>query len=91
MALPAYDALRDEIVTFDAERLGLEFAMPMLFLQGEQDLCTVTAEVRAYADKVRAPAKAFVGIEGGGHSPWMMREPFLKALVTHLLPILTLP
>jgi pimeloyl-ACP methyl ester carboxylesterase len=88
LAISAYDALRGEIVTFDAERLGLDFQVPMLFLQGEQDLCTVTSEVRAYAEKVRAPAKAFVTMEGGGHSPWMMREAFLQALATHLYPML---
>jgi pimeloyl-ACP methyl ester carboxylesterase len=91
VATAAYDALRNEIVTFDAERLGLDFEMPMLFIQGEQDLLTVGMEVRAYADKIRAPAKAYVPLEGGGHSPWMMRDAFLQALVTHLLPILALP
>jgi pimeloyl-ACP methyl ester carboxylesterase len=91
VGMAAYDALRAEIVTFDAERLGLDFEMPMLFLQGEQDLLTVSAEVRAYADKIRAPAKAYVPLEGGGHSTWMMRDAFLQALVTHLLPILALP
>ena len=88
VGMAAYDALRDEIVAFDAERLSLDFEMPMLFLQCEQDLLTVTAEVRAYADKIRAPAKAFVPLEGGGHSPWMMRDSFLQALVTHLYPML---
>ena len=88
VAVAAYDLLRAALVTFDAERLGLDFQIPMLFLQGEEDLCTVTSEVRAYVEKISAPHKAFVPIEGGGHSPWMMRDRYLQALHAHLYPLL---
>jgi pimeloyl-ACP methyl ester carboxylesterase len=91
VAMAAYAKLRAEIVSFEADRLGHDFAVPMLFLQGEQDLLTVSSEVRSYADKVRAPHKAYVAIEGGGHSCWMMRDVFLNQLVAHLYPILKGP
>jgi len=87
VAMAAYDALRSEIVSFDAEHLGLDFAVPMLFLQGEQDACTVSSEVRRYASVIRAPRKAFVPIEGAGHSPWMMRDQFLALLSAHVRPV----
>jgi pimeloyl-ACP methyl ester carboxylesterase len=88
VATQAYDALRSEIVSFDAERLGLSFKVPMIFLQGEEDACTVTSEVEAYAAKISAPHKAFVRIKDGGHSPWVMRDTYLAALQTHLRPLL---
>jgi pimeloyl-ACP methyl ester carboxylesterase len=84
VATAAYDQLRPEIVNFDADRLGLDFGVPMLFLQGEDDLCTVSSEVRSYANRIRAPYKTYVSLEGGGHSPWMMRNRFLQALRAHL-------
>ena len=86
VAMAAYDALRSEIVGFDADALGLEFGAPMFFLQGELDACTVTSEVQTYAARIRAPRKAFVMIEGGGHSPWMMRDQYLALLCSHVRP-----
>jgi pimeloyl-ACP methyl ester carboxylesterase len=80
--------LRPEIVGFDADALGLDFAMPMIFLQGELDACTVSSEVEAYAARIRAPQVRFVSIPEGGHSPWVMRERFLDALVTYVRPTL---
>ncbi len=86
VATAAYGRLRSEITSFDADRLGLDFAIPMLFLQGEHDLCTVSSEIHSYVDRMRAPRKAFVPIKGAGHSPWMMRDEFLRALVSEVYP-----
>ena len=88
VATAAYDKVRAEIVSFEADRLGPDFGVPMLFLQGEHDLLTVSSEVRAYVDRIHAPQKAYVPIEGGGHSVWMMRDRLLQALVSHLYPML---
>jgi pimeloyl-ACP methyl ester carboxylesterase len=79
-AFEAYIALRYDIQTFDAERLGLDFQVPMFFLQGERDLYTVTSEVQDYAAKIQAPTKAFLTIAGGGHSPWLITQSFREAL-----------
>ncbi|HEY0784176.1 MAG TPA: hypothetical protein VGE98_17085, partial [Thermoanaerobaculia bacterium] len=49
LAMAAYIQLRDELAAFDAYRLGLDFAVPMLFLQGELDVYTATSEVVDYA------------------------------------------
>ncbi len=87
LATQTYDRLRDEIVAFDARRLGLEFEVPMVFLQGDQDAFTVTSEVQAYAAEITAPSVAFDLIPGGGHSAVFMREPFLERLRRHVLPL----
>lgn len=87
-AQAAYDALRTEIVSFDAERLELDFPLPMIFLQGELDTFTVSAEVERYASRVRAPHKRYVPIAGAGHSPWIMRDRYLDLLQEHARPIL---
>ena len=83
-ATAAYDALRTEIMEFDAHSLGLEFAVPMFFLQGELDVYTVTSEVWLYAEEIQAPQKEFDLIEGGGHSVFLMRDAFLAALNFHV-------
>jgi pimeloyl-ACP methyl ester carboxylesterase len=88
VAMAAYDRLRPEIVAFDADRLGVDFGVPMLFLQGENDVFTVSSEVRSYVDRIRAPYKAYASVERGGHTSWLMRDRFLQMLVAHLRPIL---
>jgi pimeloyl-ACP methyl ester carboxylesterase len=97
MALPdprsrgmaAYEAVRDELMAFDARRLGLAFQVPLVFLQGDLDLYSVTSEVETYAREVRAPAVRVKLIEGGGHSALLMREAFLAALVSEVRPLAT--
>jgi len=86
-AMAAYTALRDELTAFDARRLGLKYFVPMLFLQGELDAFTVTAEVRVFADEVEAPRKVFALLEGAGHSAFLMRDEFLASLKRHLQSI----
>jgi pimeloyl-ACP methyl ester carboxylesterase len=87
LAMAAYRALRDELVAFDACRLGSKYFVPMLFLQGELDVFTVTSEVRVFADEIEAPRKVFALIEGAGHSAFLMRDEFLASLNRYLRPI----
>lgn len=89
VATAAYDALRQEIVSFDAERLGKSFRVPIIFLQGEDDAVTATSEIEAYASRICAPAKVLARMQGAGHSPWVMRDRYLQALKEHVLPLLT--
>ena len=86
-ATVAYDALRAEIVTFDARKLGLEFGVPMFFLQGELDAFTVTSEVEAYAESIVAPHKRFVLMKGAGHAAFAMRDELLRLLDEHVRPL----
>lgn len=90
-ATAAYDVLRAALVTFDARRLGADFAVPMFFVQGAEDSMTVTSEVRAYVSELRAPHKELVLMDGGGHSSVFMRDAFLDALNRHVRPVLNAP
>jgi pimeloyl-ACP methyl ester carboxylesterase len=87
-ATAAYDAVREPLITFDARRLGLDFEVPMFFLQGTEDLMTVSSDVREYVNDLRAPHKELVFIEGGGHSAVFLRDAFLNALNRHVRPAL---
>jgi pimeloyl-ACP methyl ester carboxylesterase len=87
-ATAAYEALRADFVTFNARRLGLDFGVPMFFLQGDQDSMTVNADVQDYVSELRAPKKALVLVEGGGHSSVFMCDAFLGLLNRHVRPAL---
>lgn len=87
-ATAAYEAIRSELVTFDARRLGQDFDVPMFFFQGAHDLLTVTSAVRHYAAELRAPAKELVIIQDGGHSPVFLADAFLALLNQHVRPAL---
>jgi pimeloyl-ACP methyl ester carboxylesterase len=64
------------------KELGLEFGIPVYFIQGAEDFTTPTELARQYLDSIKAPRKAFVAIEGGGHfAVFMKSEAFLKELV----------
>ena len=79
-ALEVYRELRHEMVAFDARVIGVDFSIPMFFIQGEHDAYTATSEVQAYCDELRAPAKQVVVVKGGGHSTVFLRDAFLAAL-----------
>ena len=88
-ALAAYAALRAEIVSFDARELGPRFRTPLIFIQGDEDIYSVTSEVEDYAAEIEAPSKALRLIEGGGHSAWFLRDAFLAAMREELALITT--
>jgi pimeloyl-ACP methyl ester carboxylesterase len=89
-ATAAYDALRGEIVRFDARRLPRRFDVPMFFFQGADDTFTMTADVQRYAAEIDAPHVEFAQIEGGGHSAVFLRREFLALLVARVRPTLPL-
>jgi pimeloyl-ACP methyl ester carboxylesterase len=80
----AYSALRPEIVTFDARRLGREFAVPMFFLQGADDVFTVSSEVQAYAAELAAPHVEYLPIAAAGHAALLLRDELLTLLREHV-------
>jgi pimeloyl-ACP methyl ester carboxylesterase len=84
----SYDALRPDIVSFDARRLGSQFAVPMFFLQGADDVFTVSSEVEAYAGELTAPHVQYVPIAGAGHAAMMLRHDLLALLQRHVRPVL---
>ncbi|MGH6966036.1 MAG: serine aminopeptidase domain-containing protein [Phenylobacterium sp.] len=85
--LAAFTALKPELAAFDAEALGLAFAVPMVFLQGAQDAHTPAVEVEAYAAKLRAPSVRYERVDEGGHMALFLRERMAGLLETHVRPL----
>lgn len=52
----------------DFNREGLDFKIPVFFVQGEQDILTPKELSRAYFDKLSAPEKEYFLINDAGHN-----------------------
>lgn len=72
----------------EATALAGDFAVPVFVIQGAEDFTTPTSLARSFVDSIRAPAKAFVPIEGGGHfAVFMKSSAFLDQLVSRVRPL----
>jgi len=70
------------------KELGLEFSIPMFFIQGAEDFTTPTVLARNYLDSIKAPRKEFVAINGAGHfAVFMHADQFLQVLVKLVGPL----
>jgi pimeloyl-ACP methyl ester carboxylesterase len=70
------------------KELGLEFSIPMFVIQGAEDFTTPTALARTYLESIKAPHKAFVTINGGGHfAVFMHSDQFLQELMKLVGPL----
>jgi pimeloyl-ACP methyl ester carboxylesterase len=82
------DRLVPETSALTAKTLGGEFAVPVFVIQGAEDFTTPTSLARSFVDSIRAPAKAFVSIDGGGHfAVFMKSSAFLDQLEARVLPL----
>jgi pimeloyl-ACP methyl ester carboxylesterase len=73
------------------QALGGAFALPVFVIQGAEDFTTPTSLARSFLNSLRAPRKAFVAVEGGGHfAVFMKPDVFLKELVARVLPLTTI-
>jgi pimeloyl-ACP methyl ester carboxylesterase len=74
-------ALYDAIASTDLSRLGFDFEVPIYVIQGASDNIALASLAEAYFNRVRAPRKAFVTIEGGGHFTFLsMPDRFFEEL-----------
>ena len=55
--------------SIDLRRLGLRFEIPVVLIQGSEDLVTVPEVARRYFDAISAPSKDFVLLPRTGHDP----------------------
>jgi pimeloyl-ACP methyl ester carboxylesterase len=69
-----------------ANALTGRFALPVFVIQGSEDFTTPTSLAREFVDKVDAPRKAFVTIEGGHFAVFMKGSQFVKELSAILQP-----
>lgn len=53
----------------DLPALGAKYRLPMLFVQGEDDLLTRPSVTRAFVDSLKAPRKKLVLVPRAGHDP----------------------
>ena len=69
------DRLYDALMAYDIRRLGTRFEIPMIYLQGADDIQTPTVLVKAYFEEIEAPDKKLVLLgDGAAH----------MAMVTHV-------
>lgn len=82
------DRLYDALLAYSDIEADRPVPVPMVLIQGDEDIQTPTVLARAYFDKLQASHKEFVLIPGGGHSAVMaMPDAFLAALKQHVRPL----
>lgn len=86
MEFTARRVLPDQMAT-DLLTTATEIGIPFFVIQGREDITTPTPAAVAYFNKVKAPAKALVLIEGAGHFAFMTHSgEFLAALIDKVRP-----
>jgi pimeloyl-ACP methyl ester carboxylesterase len=51
----------------DLPALGTDFAIPIFFVQGQEDINALPELAKAYFDTIKAPQKQFISVPGTGH------------------------
>lgn len=83
----SYTRLFRSLMEYRAEPYGWTFRIPMYFLHGSDDLQTPTQLVHDFVHRIRAPKKALIALEGGGHLVIRsMGNEFVQELVARLKP-----
>lgn len=84
--------LYDEMFAWSDLEAPQPFEVPVVIIQGEEDIQTPTVLARQYFDKLQAPKKQFVVVPGAGHSMVIaMPDAFLAALDEHARPLAIQP
>ncbi len=82
------EALFEELMQFDYERLGITFELPFFILQGDQDIITPFECAEDFFVKIEAPYKQLVTIKNAGHLACFARpEQFFEELESKVLPL----
>lgn len=79
----------------DLPKLGMDFAVPVFMVQGEQDLLTTPEVARRYFDGIKAPAKDMLMVPRAGHDPnpaliaaqWRVLNDWVLPLVVAASPV----
>ena len=80
----------DELISYDARRLGTRFDVPFFLFQGESDVITLTTLATEYYADVEAPNKDLALIKGAGHFAAFTRpDRFLTELLTRVRRLVT--
>jgi pimeloyl-ACP methyl ester carboxylesterase len=81
-----------EMLSMELSSLGPDFKIPIFFFQGAQDERALAPLAKEYFDRIEAPRKEFVLLEGAGHFAVLsMPDRFLQELVTRVRPLAVQP
>jgi pimeloyl-ACP methyl ester carboxylesterase len=82
----------DELIAYDARRLGTRFDVPFFLVQGESDVITLTSLAQEYFEQVEAPSKELALINDAGHfAAFTQPQQFLTELRTQVRPFAAAP
>jgi pimeloyl-ACP methyl ester carboxylesterase len=77
--------LYEETMAVTPETLGTSFAVPVLILQGAQEEYALAELAQEYVERIEAPAKAYVPLDGLGHlAPFLAPDRIIEALIGSL-------
>jgi pimeloyl-ACP methyl ester carboxylesterase len=77
-----------EMLSADLSSLGPNFKIPIFFFQGAEDERALAPLAKEYLDRINAPHKEFVLLDGGGHFAVLsMSDRFLQELVSRVRPL----
>lgn len=77
------------LTKIDLPALGMDFALPLFIVQGEEDLTTRPELAKAYLDSVRAPRKQFILAPASGHEPSSVSLTLMRKLLVEQVRPLT--
>lgn len=82
------EQLYDELIGFDARKLGTRYELPYFIFQGDTDLVTPLENAQRFFEDIEAPYKDFALIRNAGHLACFARpEQFLELLIQRVLPL----
>jgi pimeloyl-ACP methyl ester carboxylesterase len=82
----------DQIIAWDARRLGTRLEVPFFLFQGETDVITLTSLATGYFQEVEAPTKELALIPDAGHfAAFTQPDRFLTELRTQVRPLAAAP
>lgn len=82
------NVLYDELMAYDAGRLGRDFKIPIFIFQGDSDIQAPTSLARDFFSSIKAPKKKLVLLKGEGHTALLtVPDTFLKELVDLVRPL----
>lgn len=71
----------------EPDQLAGDFGVPVFVFLGAEDFTTPTELARTYVESIRAPAKAFVTLDGGHFAVFMQSRQFLAELMARVRPL----
>lgn len=82
--------LYPEMMAYTDRAAPAPIRVPIVIIQGDEDIQTPTVLAREYFDRLQAPSKTWVTLPGGGHNAvFAMPVAFHQALLRHVRPLAT--